>query len=69
MQSGDDGTLYVAGADIYKVNVQTGKFDVLIPSRNWKKSQLQRSGRTLRLAPSNVSSRLFCAIHSGEVQG
>ncbi|KAB0528502.1 quinohemoprotein amine dehydrogenase subunit beta [Pseudomonas brassicacearum] len=38
MQSGDDGTLYVAGADIYKVNVQTGKFDVLIPSRNWKRA-------------------------------
>ena len=25
MQSGDDGTLYVAGADVYKVNVKTGK--------------------------------------------
>lgn len=37
MQSGDDGTLYVAGADIYKVNVKTGKFDVLIPSRHWKR--------------------------------
>ncbi|NBA94985.1 quinohemoprotein amine dehydrogenase subunit beta [Pseudomonas sp. R5(2019)] len=37
MQSGDDGTLYVAGADIYKVNVQSGKFDVLIPSRHWKR--------------------------------
>jgi quinohemoprotein amine dehydrogenase beta subunit len=35
MQSGDDGTLYVAGADVYKVNVKTGKFDVLIPSRHW----------------------------------
>jgi len=38
MQSGDDGTLYVAGADIYKVNVKTGKFDVLIPSRHWKRA-------------------------------
>ncbi|MGE7955463.1 quinohemoprotein amine dehydrogenase subunit beta [Pseudomonas sp. NPDC089530] len=37
MQSGDDGTLYVAGADIYKVDVKTGKFDVLIPSRHWKR--------------------------------
>jgi quinohemoprotein amine dehydrogenase beta subunit len=35
MQSGDGGTLYVAGADVYKVNVKTGKFDVLIPSRHW----------------------------------
>ena len=37
MQTGDDGTLYVAGPDIYKVDVKTGKFDVLIPSRNWKR--------------------------------
>ncbi len=35
MQSGDDGSLYVAGADIYKVDTQTGKFEVHIPSRNW----------------------------------
>ena len=38
MQSGDDGTLYVAGADVYKVDVKTGKFDVLIPSRHWKRA-------------------------------
>ncbi|MEE9103187.1 MULTISPECIES: quinohemoprotein amine dehydrogenase subunit beta [Pseudomonas] len=37
MQTGDDGTLYVAGPDIYKVDVKTGKFDVAIPSRNWKR--------------------------------
>lgn len=37
MQSGDDGTLYVAGADIYKVDPKTGTFDVLIPSRHWKR--------------------------------
>jgi quinohemoprotein amine dehydrogenase beta subunit len=37
MQSGNDGSLYVAGADIYKVDTKTGKFDVVIPSRNWKR--------------------------------
>lgn len=37
MQSGDDGSLYVAGPDVYKVDVKTGKFDVLIPSRHWKR--------------------------------
>lgn len=37
MQSGDDGSLYVAGPDLYKVNVQTGKFDVLVPSRHWQR--------------------------------
>lgn len=37
MQSGDDGTLYVAGPDLYKVDVKTGKFEVLIPSRHWQR--------------------------------
>lgn len=37
MQGGDDGSLYVAGPDIYKVDVKTGKFDVIVPSRNWKR--------------------------------
>ncbi|MBR9829743.1 MAG: quinohemoprotein amine dehydrogenase subunit beta [Oceanospirillales bacterium] len=37
MQTGDDGTLYMAGADIYKVDVNTGKVDVAIPSRNWQR--------------------------------
>jgi len=37
MQTGADGTLYMAGADIYKVDVQTGAVDVAIPSRNWQR--------------------------------
>ncbi|WP_137885688.1 quinohemoprotein amine dehydrogenase subunit beta [Pseudomonas sp. 2FE] len=37
MQTGDDGTLYMAGADIYKVDVNTGKVGVAVPSRNWKR--------------------------------
>ncbi|KAF1053342.1 MAG: hypothetical protein GAK43_01462 [Stenotrophomonas maltophilia] len=37
MQTGDDGSLYVAGPDIYKVNVKTGRFDVLLPARHWKR--------------------------------
>lgn len=37
MEAGDDGTLYMAGADIYKMNVKTGKIGVAIPSRNWQR--------------------------------
>jgi len=37
MQTGADGTLYMAGADIYKVDVQTGAVEVAIPSRNWQR--------------------------------
>ena len=36
MQVGNDGTLYVAGPDVYRANVQTGKFEVHQPLRNWK---------------------------------
>ncbi|MCY1449077.1 quinohemoprotein amine dehydrogenase, beta subunit [compost metagenome] len=35
MQSGDDGSLYVAGPEIYKVDPQNGKFEVLVRSRTW----------------------------------
>ncbi len=37
MQTGADGTLYMAGADIYKVDVNTGEVGVAIPSRNWER--------------------------------
>ena len=37
MQAADDGSLYMAGPDIYKVNVQDGSYTVAIPSRNWKR--------------------------------
>ncbi len=37
MQTGADGTLYMAGADIYKVDVKTGEVGVAIPSRNWER--------------------------------
>lgn len=37
MQAADDGSIYIAGADIYKVDVHTGKYEVAIPVRNWKR--------------------------------
>jgi quinohemoprotein amine dehydrogenase beta subunit len=33
MQAGDDGSLYMAGADIYKLDVKTGKYEVALASR------------------------------------
>jgi len=35
MQAADDGSLYAAGPDFYKVDVNTGEFEVAIPLRNW----------------------------------
>ncbi|AYC32932.1 quinohemoprotein amine dehydrogenase subunit beta [Pseudomonas cavernae] len=37
MRAADDGTLYVAGPDIYKMDVKTGKYEVAVPGRNWQR--------------------------------
>lgn len=37
MQAADDGSLYAAGPDFYKVDVNTGEFEVAIPLRNWER--------------------------------
>lgn len=37
MATGKDGGLYMAGADIYKMDVKTGQYDVALPSRNWQR--------------------------------
>ena len=38
IQVGNDGALYVVGADVYKIDPQTGRTDVEIPLRNWKRA-------------------------------
>ena len=37
MRASDDGSLYVAGPDIYKMDVKTGKYSVALPLRNWNR--------------------------------
>ena len=37
MRAADDGSLFVAGPDIYKMDVQTGKYEVAVPGRNWQR--------------------------------
>jgi len=37
MRAADDGSLYVAGPDIYKMDVKTGKYEVALPLRNWQR--------------------------------
>ncbi|RWU17086.1 quinohemoprotein amine dehydrogenase subunit beta [Pseudomonas alkylphenolica] len=37
MRAADDGSLFVAGPDIYKMDVNTGKYEVALPLRNWKR--------------------------------
>ncbi|MFK8399924.1 quinohemoprotein amine dehydrogenase subunit beta [Pseudomonas sp. BGr12] len=35
MQVGHDGSLYMAGAGIYKMDVHSGKYEIVQPIRNW----------------------------------
>lgn len=37
MRAADDGTLYIAGPDIYKMDVKSGHYEVAVPGRNWKR--------------------------------
>ncbi|UBM27546.1 quinohemoprotein amine dehydrogenase subunit beta [Pseudomonas sp. p1(2021b)] len=37
MRAADDGSLYVAGPDIYKMDVNTGKYQVALALRNWNR--------------------------------
>ena len=37
MRTADDGSLFVAGPDIYKMDVHTGKYEVAVPLRNWQR--------------------------------
>ncbi|WP_432474495.1 quinohemoprotein amine dehydrogenase subunit beta [Amphritea sp. HPY] len=39
MQMGKDGGLYMAGADIYKMDVTTGEYEVAVPSRSWQRER------------------------------
>ena len=36
------GTLYAMGWDFYKIDVQTGKYEVAYPLRNWKQANLSQ---------------------------
>ncbi|HRP22455.1 MAG TPA: quinohemoprotein amine dehydrogenase subunit beta [Thauera sp.] len=37
MQAGDDGAVYLAGPNIYKVDVKTGAMTVALPIRDWQR--------------------------------
>jgi quinohemoprotein amine dehydrogenase beta subunit len=63
MQTGADGSLYMAGADIYKVNVRTGKAEVAIPSRNWERP-LYAPPDVLNAWPMETPTRDFTILYT-----
>ncbi|MAD46950.1 MAG: quinohemoprotein amine dehydrogenase subunit beta [Oceanospirillaceae bacterium] len=63
MQVADDGTLYMAGADIYKMDVTSGKVDVAIPSRNWERP-LYAPPDVLNVWPIQTPQNEFTILYS-----
>ncbi len=63
MQVGSDGTLYMAGADIYKMDVHSGKVDVAIPSRNWQRP-LYAPPDVLNVWPIQTPQKEFTILYT-----
>ncbi|MGH8441009.1 MAG: quinohemoprotein amine dehydrogenase subunit beta [Pseudomonas sp.] len=63
MQMADDGTLFVAGADIYKFDVRTGKYAVALPVRNWKRPNYSAPD-VLYFWPHQTKNRDFSILYT-----
>lgn len=63
MATGKDGGLYMAGADIYKMDVKTGKYDVALPSRNWDRP-LYVQPDVLNAWPIQTPSKDFTILYT-----
>lgn len=63
IQAAADGTLYMAGADIYKMNVTSGEVDVAIPSRNWQRP-LYAPPDVLNVWPIQTPQKEFMVMYS-----
>lgn len=63
MQTGSDGSLYMAGADIYKVDVQTGERVTAIASRNWTRPNYAPPD-VLSVWPIQTATRDFTMLYT-----
>jgi quinohemoprotein amine dehydrogenase beta subunit len=63
MQTGSDGSLYMAGADIYKVDVQTGERTTAIASRNWTRPNYAQPD-VLSVWPIQTATQDFTILYT-----
>lgn len=63
MTTGADGGLYMAGADIYKFDVHTGKYTTAIASRNWQRP-LYAPPDVLNAWPIQTPSKDFTILYT-----
>lgn len=63
MQAADDGSLYLAADNIYRINVQTGEREMAIPVRDWKREGYGQPD-VLYLWPKQQVSRDFSILYA-----
>ncbi len=63
MTTGDDGGLYMAGADIYKFDVHSGKYTTAIASRSWQRP-LYAPPDVLNAWPIQTPSKDFTILYT-----
>lgn len=63
MATADDGSLYMAGADIYRMDVSTGEWTTAIPSRNWQRPNYTPPD-VLNMWPIQTASRDFTVLYT-----
>ncbi|WP_321938033.1 quinohemoprotein amine dehydrogenase subunit beta [Paraburkholderia sp. J8-2] len=65
MFAADDGSLYIAGADIYRMDVKSGKLDVAVAVRNWKRP-LYGQPDVLNVWPQQLPQHSFDSIYTAD---
>ncbi|MFC6672879.1 quinohemoprotein amine dehydrogenase subunit beta [Marinobacterium aestuariivivens] len=63
MQTGADGSLYLAGPDIYKMDVESGAVEVAVPSRNWQRPNYTPPD-VLSVWPIQTATRDFTVLYT-----
>ncbi len=63
MQAADDGSLYLAADNIYRIDVQTGEREIAIPVRDWKREGYGQPD-VLYLWPKQQVSRDFSILYA-----
>ncbi|MEZ5610785.1 MAG: quinohemoprotein amine dehydrogenase subunit beta [Rhodocyclaceae bacterium] len=68
MQAAADGSLYMAGPNIYKVDVKTGKMDIALPIRDWQRLSYAPLD-VLYVAGAEPDAGFHAALHHGQIHG
>src|SRR5690606_37402044 len=63
MHAAEDGSLYLAADNIYRVNVQTGEREIAIPVRDWEREGYGQPD-VLYLRPKQQVSRDFSILYA-----